>query len=79
MSHDQAHGGQGAPPQIFGPVRPHLTDQIEDHERGWQERPATAGGRVPPLRSDRTLSRTSLAERFRQRVREAESGPPEGR
>jgi hypothetical protein len=48
------------------------TDKTADHVSGWHE-PAElpAGARVPRVRHVAEHERISLAERFRQRVREA--------
>jgi hypothetical protein len=77
MTHMHGQGRRPDRPGVFGPVKPHLTDHKEDHERGWAE-PADApdGGKVPRVRQ---VSRVSLAERFAERVREAENAGPEGR
>ena len=85
MSSEQAAAGQGEPPQIFGAVAEHLTRQSRDVSRGWQEAAEAQGaqgaqgraGHVPPLRQDTEISKTTLAERFQQRLTEARSKPAE--
>jgi len=61
--------GNGAEPQVFGPVKPHLTDHREDHSRGWSEWAGPPEGTVPRLRE---APRTTLAQRFRERAAEGE-------
>lgn len=65
--------------QDFGPVRRHLTDRSEDHEQGWRTEPEpTAGGRVPELRRGREVPRTPIAQRFAERIKQAEASSREG-
>jgi hypothetical protein len=77
MTHPHGQGRRPDRPGVFGPVKPHLTDHHEDHERGWAEPvEASGGGKVP---RQRQVSRVPLAERFAERVREAENADPAGR
>jgi hypothetical protein len=69
MSEQPSH--HATPPQVFGPVKPHLSDHSEDHERGWHEAlEAPEGAKVARVRE---APRVPLAERFRRRLSEAEA------
>jgi hypothetical protein len=74
MDHEGAAGAATPPqpPGHFGPAAGDHTDKTADHMSGWHE-PADLpeGARVPRLRPVAEHERHSLAERFRQRVREA--------
>ena len=64
----------------FGPVRRQLVHKSEDHEQGWREEAEIqGGGKVPAVRSGRTLSRAPLAQQFAERMKQAESGSSEKR
>ena len=83
MSSEQAAAGQSEPPQIFGAVAEYLSRQSRDVPRGWQEAAEVQAGqvqagRVPPLRRDTEITKTTLAERFQQRLTEARSKPAGG-
>jgi hypothetical protein len=63
--------------QDFGPIKRQLVHQSEDHEQGWQEVGETQGGGfVPEIRASREVPRTSMAQRFAERMRQAESSLP---
>lgn len=76
MSAEHSSPGHMAFMQPFGPVKPHLSDHREDHERGWQEPLEAPAGRIPRVRE---VSRVPLAEQFRERLREAPTGHAEDR
>jgi hypothetical protein len=65
-------GPAGEPPTVFGPVKPHLRHERVDHEHGYQEPHEETGahGHLPRRREDRPAPRTTLLERFQERVRE---------
>lgn len=70
MSVEPAGSRRTPAPQPFGPVRQHLSDHQEDHERGWREAPEAPAGRIP---REREAPRETLAERFRQRLAEGDT------
>jgi hypothetical protein len=74
MDHGGVHGAaaQPQPPGQFGPASAEFSDKTADHVSGWHE-PAELpdGARVPRVRHIAEHERIPLAERFRQRVREA--------
>jgi hypothetical protein len=63
---------QGEHPQAFGLTRDVQSHGGSDHKQGHQERLDITGPNVPPISSE-PVPRTPLAERVRERIREAES------